>query len=579
MTYIVKQKVKGKDYYYLRKSFREGKKVISKNIAYLGKSKEEAEKKAKKIIWKEKLSEKMKNIPEIKKTELIKKEISIEELSAFCKRKGFAYPSSEIYGGLAGFWDYGHLGTLLKKNLENLWKKYFLGLDENFFEIETSEIMPEKVFIASGHLKNFTDIAAKCKKGHIERADHLLEKNLSKKFDGLKSEKMMEIISQNKIPCSTCKAAIEYVGPINMMFPLELGIGDSITKAFLRPETAQSPYVNFKTQNELTRGKLPMGLALIGRAYRNELSPRNMLLRQRAFTQAELQIFFNPSKIDEHPDFEEIKDYELLIVQANQRDKGLQIVSCIELAKKIPKFYVYYLAKVQEFYLNILKFPKEKFRFYELNDQEKAFYNKYHFDIEVELGKIGWTEIGGIHYRTNHDLKGHQEISKQNISVVDEETKEKFIPHVLELSFGIDRNFQAILDFSYFYDEKRQNIVLNLNPNLSPIKIAIFPIVKREEFEKIAKKISKELKENFQIFYDKSASIGRRYSRQDEIGTPFCITIDEDSIKNKMVTIRERNSAEQIKVKIKDIQEIMIKAILKNENILNLGKIVDTRKK
>src|SRR3989344_6472070 len=213
------------------------------------------------------------------------KEISIDELAAFCKRKGFVYPSSEIYGGLSGFWDFGHLGTLLKKNFENEWRTYFLRLNDNFHEIEASEIMPEKVFVASGHLKNFTDIAAKCKKGHIERADHLLEKHLGKKHEGLTGEEMSNLIKKNKIVCSTCKSSIDFVGNINMMFPVQLGVGTTTT-AFLRPETAQSPYVNFRLQHEITRGKLPLGLALIGRAYRNELSPRNMLLRQRAFVQA-----------------------------------------------------------------------------------------------------------------------------------------------------------------------------------------------------------------------------------------------------------------------------------------------------
>src|SRR3989344_6625766 len=340
-------------------------------------------------------------------------ELTMDELATFCKRKGFVYPSSEIYGGLSGLWDYGHLGTLLKKNFESVWRAYFLNLSDNFFEIEASEIMPYKVFVASGHLKNFTDVAAKCGKGHIERADHLLEKHLGKKFEGLSSDELSAHIQKNKLMCSICKGPIEYVGSMNMMFPLELGMGNT-TKAFLRPETAQSPYVNFKLQHEATRGKLPLGLALIGRAYRNELSHRNMLLRQRAFVQAELQIFFNPSHIDQHEDFESVKEYVLRVVACDQRDRGIQNITCAVLAKRIPKFYVYHLARVQQFYLDVLQLSKEKFRFFELNDKEKAFYNKYHFDMEADLGTLGWIEIGGVHYRTDHDLAGHQEISNQN---------------------------------------------------------------------------------------------------------------------------------------------------------------------
>ncbi len=576
--YITKQKVKGKDYYYLRKSVREGKKVKSKNIAYLGKNKKDAQTKAKRIIHD--MNIKNADSVEMQKKEisLQKKSASIDEMAVFCKRKGFAYSSGEIYGGLTGFFDYGHLGVLLKRNFENSWRNFFLGLDENFAEIEASEIMPEKVFVASGHLKNFNDFASKCKKGHIERADHLLEKNLNQRFEGLTSEQLFEKIKENKILCSICGSQIESVELTNMMFPVQLGFGNNV-KAFLRPETAQSPYVNFKAQLEVMRKKLPLGLALIGRAYRNELSPRNFLLRQRAFTQAELQIFFNPAKINEHEKFNEIKDYILNVVLSDKREKGIQKIKCEELLDKIPKFYIYHLAKVQEFYFNILKFPEDKFRFYQLNDNEKAFYNKYHFDMEANLDAVGWTEIGGVHYRTDHDLKGHQEISNVNLSFFDEETKEKFIPHVLELSFGVDRNFYSILNFAYFYDEKRQNIVLKLPPKLAPVKAAVFPIVKREDFEKISEEIFNDLKKEFNVSYDKSGSIGRRYARNDEIGTLFCITIDENSVKNKNVTIRIRDSAEQIMIKIKDLKEVLKKVIDKGGNILKFGKIVDTRKK
>jgi glycyl-tRNA synthetase len=508
----------------------------------------------------------------------MKKEITIDDITVFCKRKGFVYPSSEIYGGLAGFWDFGHLGTLLKKNFENIWREYFLGLNDNFYEIEASEIMPEKVFIASGHLKNFNDIAAKCKKGHIERADHLLEKNLKKRFEDLSSEEMLALIQKNKIVCSTCKGAIDYVGPINMMFPLELGVG-ATSKAFLRPETAQGPYVNFKIQNEIMRNKIPMGLALIGRAYRNELSPRNMLLRQRAFFQAELQIFFNPKKINEHENFDSIKNYKLRVVLSDQRNKGIQNISCSELIKRIPKFYVYHMAKVQQFYFDVLNFPEDKFRFYELNDKEKAFYNKYHFDMEADIGNLGWTEMGGVHYRTDHDLKGHQEISNQNLSVYDEESKERFIPHVLELSFGVDRNFQAILMLAYEHDIKRDNIILKLHPKLAPIKAAVFPIVKKPEYEKMSEEIVSDLKKEMNVIYDESGSIGKRYSRNDEAGTPFCITIDEDSPKKKDVTIRDRDSTKQIRVKIADLKDILRKLINKEIAFEKAGKVVETRVK
>ena len=361
-----------------------------------------------------------------------------------------------------------------------------------------------------------------------------------------------------------------------MMFPIDLGVGNT-TKAFFRPETAQSPYVNFKLEYDINRNKLPFGLALVGRAYRNELSPRNLLIRQRAFNQAELQIFFNPSKINDHPDFNKIINYKLKVVIASQRDKGEQIISCLDLSKRIPKFYVYYMVKVQQFYLDVLKIPKNLFRFYELNDKEKAFYNKYHFDMEIKFPDLGWVEMGGVHYRTDHDLKGHQEISKQNLFVFDEETKEKFIPHVLELSFGLDRLFQALITLSYYYDKERDNIILKLPAKFSPIKMAVLPLVKNnKKLVNLSREIFEELKEKWSVIYDSGGAIGRRYARQDEIGTPFCITIDEVSLKDRSITLRDRDTTEQIRVKIKDLVIIVTK-ILEGENFGNFGKKVNTR--
>jgi len=499
--------------------------------------------------------------------------LTIEEMSTFCKRKGFVYPSSEIYGGLAGLYDYGHLGTLLKKNFEDMWREYFLSLDDNFFEIEASEIMHESTFVASGHLKNFVDLAAKCQKGHAERADHLLERKLKKKFEGLAAEELFEKIKENKIKCPVCGSDIEKVEVMNMMFPVYLGIGN-VMKGYLRPETAQSPYVNFKRQLEAMRKKLPLGLALIGRAYRNEISPRNFILRQRAFTQSELQIFFNPNKIDEHDDFKSVEDYKLQVMFADERS-AIHKISCGELSKKLPKFYVYHMAKVQQFYLDVLKFPSDKFRLYELNDKEKAFYNKYHFDMEADLDTIGWTEIGGIHYRTDHDLKGHQEVSKQSMEFLDEETKERFIPHVLELSFGVDRNFYSIINCAYNYDKSRENIVLKLNPKLAPIKLGVFPLVSnKKEIVDLAKKVHNDLKKCWGASFDTGGSIGRRYARMDEIGTPLCITVDFESLEDDSVTIRERDTTQQIRVEISQLKDV-VKKFFKGERFNKLGKAVE----
>ncbi|MBU0470475.1 MAG: glycine--tRNA ligase, partial [Nanoarchaeota archaeon] len=451
--------------------------------------------------------------------------VTTKELATFFKKKGFIYPSSEIYGGVAGLYDYGHLGTKLKHNFENTWRKYFLGLNDNFFEIETANIMHENVFKASGHLENFIDPLVKCSKcEYVERADHLIQNTLKKNAEGLTPEELNKLIEKNNIKCPECKSDFSPVTVLNMMFPMQMGAVTS-SKSYLRPETAQSPYVNFKLQYELLRKKLPLGLALIGRAYRNEISPRNLTLRQREFTQAELQIFFNPNRIKEHPDFDAVKNVKLKTVLEEDRKKG-QVVerTAAELVKKgLPKFYVYHLAKIQQFYFEELKIPTERFRLYQLDDKEKAFYNKFHFDLEIELNEHGFTEMGGLHYRTDHDLLGHQNVSKQKMEIHDEESGERFIPHVLELSFGVDRHVYALLDLAYDEDQKRGNIVLKLPKKFAPFYCAVFPLVKnKEEIVEKAREIYDSLKGSYSCFYDAAASVGRRYARADEMGVPFC---------------------------------------------------------
>jgi glycyl-tRNA synthetase len=479
-----------------------------------------------------------------------------ENLSAFMKRKGFVYQGSEIYGGLAGTWEFGHIGKLLKNNLEKTWKDFFLTLDDNFYEIEGSIIMPENVFKASGHLDNFDDPLAECFKcGTTERADKLIEEKLNRREESATNEELLKILHDNNLNCPKCKSPFEKVTTFNMMFPITYGPKGGQT-VYLRPETAQTPYLNFKTQHELLRKKLPLGLAVIGKAFRNEISPKNSLIRCREFEQAELQIFFNPKNIDNEKisdiaNFSDIKDKKLTVMLQNQRDSPLKEMSPEELIQYgLPKFYTYYMTRVQEYILDILEIPKEKFRFYELNDKEKAFYNKNHFDIEVFSDKIGdWIEIGGVHYRTDHDLRGHEEVSKTRLSVLDEETKERFIPHVLELSFGHWRNFYTALEQHLTYDETRKNNVLKLPKKLAPIKSSVFPLMNKPEFQTLARQIKNDLTENDIISsFDKSGSIGKRYARADEIGTPYCITVDHDSLETGAVTIRDRDTTEQIKI-------------------------------
>ncbi|MBI4152387.1 glycine--tRNA ligase [Candidatus Woesearchaeota archaeon] len=477
-----------------------------------------------------------------------------QDLAIFCKKKGFIYPSSEIYGGLAGLYDYGHLGTLLKHHFENVWRNYFLGLDRNFFEIDTAQIMHESVFKASGHLENFSDPTVDCSKCNFtERADHFVQQVTKQRTEGFSPEELNSLIGKHQLTCPKCKSKLKPVTAVNMMFPLHLGVGTA-QRAFLRPETAQSPYVNFKLQYELQRKKLPLGLALIGKAFRNEISPRNLTLRLREITQAELQIFFNPSTISKHPLFSSVKNYKLRVLLEEDRKKNQPVErTAAELVKRgLPEFYVYHLVVIQKFYVDLLSIPLAKFRFYQLDDKEKAFYNKYHFDFEVELADHGFTEMGGLHYRTDHDLGGHQKISKQSMEVLEEATGERFVPHVLELSLGVDRTVYALLDLAYDDDKKRGNIVLHLPSSFTPFFCAVFPLVKnKEEVVTKAEEVDALLRRhNLKPFYDEVASIGRRYARADEIGIKYCITIDFDSLTDNAVTVRDRDTTEQQRVAI-----------------------------
>ncbi len=483
--------------------------------------------------------------------------MNIEDLSEFARKKGFFWVSSEIYGGFTGFYDYGVNGTLLKRKFENQWRKYFLGLDDNFFEIEPSDIMPEKVFVASGHITNFVDPVAKCMKcGAHHRADHILEDFLKRNFEGITAEDLTKLIKDNKIVCPKCKGALGDVKPLIMMFPLSVGAEGDV-KGYLRPETAQGAYVNFLRHFNILRNKLPLGLAVIGKAYRNEISPRNLTTRMREFTQAELQIFFDPSRLDEHERWDEVKNYILILYPVDQRGKKTVKLSCEEVVKKLklPKFYIWYLAKVQQFYLDHLKLPESKFRFKELSEEEKAFYNKIHWDVELDLESLGgFKEVGGVHYRGDHDLSGHEKISKESHKIFFE--GKKFTANILELSFGVDRNIYALIELSYRKEKDRA--ILSLPPTLAPLQVAVFPLVNKDNIDKKAKAVFETLKEDFDAVYDDSGSIGKRYYREDERGTFLAITVDYDSLKAEDVTVRSRDTTKQTRVKIKDLKKTLL---------------------
>jgi glycyl-tRNA synthetase len=502
-----------------------------------------------------------------------------EDIIEVAKRRGFFWQNSQMHGSMAGFYDYAHLGLLLRRKWENRWREFFLGLDDNFYEIQSNCILPEGVFKASGHLANFVDPVARCGKcGYSERADQLLEQELNESFEGKTADEMSGIIKKHNLRCPKCKGAFAEVGVLNMMFPVNIGTGKEAKTGYLSPETAQGAYVNFKLEFEALRRRLPLGLAIVGKAFRNEIAPRNTLIRMREFTQAELQIFFDADKITEHPRFDEVKSCRLrLYPVANRKTGKPEDVTCADAVSKLrlPKFYVYHMAKVQEFYLDVLKLPRERFRFRQLADEEKAFYNMYHWDIELDLPSLGgFKEVAGLHYRTDHDLAGHEKVSGEKQSVnVDGKT---FIPHVLEISMGADRNVYALLELAYTEEKVggEERAVLKFPRVVSPFDAGIFPLNNKDGLPELARDVQKSLKEaGFNTFFDATASIGRRYRRQDEAGTPAGITIDYDSLKAKDCTLRDRDSMKQVRLKIADLPSAL-KKFLAGEDIARLGKAV-----
>ena len=556
MAFIVKKKISGKEYYYLQKSVREGNKVKSKVVAYLGKDFDIAKKKAEEIRGQIESGSTSRKIT----SKLEHKQITIEELANFCKRKGFVYPSGEIYGGLGGFWDFGHLGVELKNNIKKQWWKFHVLEREDIVGIDGAIITNPKVWEASEHVSSFVDIAVVCKKcGYKTKIDK----------HELKTAK-----------CDKCKGEYENKGEFSPMFTTQVGpIKEDSTLAYLRPETAQLIFSNFKLVQENARLQLPFGIAQIGKSFRNEISPREFLFRAREFEQMEMEYFFAPKM--KCPHMEEIKEIQILVYDeiSQKKNKEPQLMDLYDAYKKrIIKtdWHAYWIAKEYEWFISLGANPNN-FRIRQHTSDEKSHYAIDTWDLEYKF-PMGWRELQGFANRGDFDLKQHQEHSKTNMEM--NYDGKKVLPHVVcEPSLGVGRAFLVFLFDNFFYDESRKNIVLKLNPKLAPIKAAVFPIIKKPEYEELAIKITNDLKKEFNIVYDKSGSIGRRYSRNDEIGTPYCITIDDKSLKNKDVTIRDRDTTKQIRVKIKELKDILRKLINNELKFEEAGKVVKTRVK
>lgn len=442
-------------------------------------------------------------------------------MMAYCNQYGFIFQGSEIYGGLANTWDYGPLGTRLKNNIKDAWRYYFIQMRDNSFELDSDILMNPTTWKASGHLDNFTDPLLDCKECKTRhRADNLINNfDASVNADAMSQEEMLEFIRIKKVPCPKCgKSNFTDIRQFNLMFATQRGVTqDAANTIYLRPENAQGEYVNFNNVLRTMRTKLPFSIGQIGKAFRNEITPGNFTFRTIEFEQMEYQTFCMKGEDDIM--YEYFKNY------------GVE-------------------------FFQFLGLSNEHLRYH---DHEKlAHYAKAACDIEY-LFPFGWGEINGTHNRTDFDLQRHQEFSKRSMEYFDSNSNEKYIPYVIESTYGLDRIFLAILFESLIVEElyggdTRQ--VLKIKPYLAPIKVSILPLIKKSHSAK-AMEIYNELKKCFMVSYDDSGNIGKRYRRGDAIGIPFAITIDNSTLESDTVTIRERDTMKQITVDIKDLKSYL----------------------
>jgi glycyl-tRNA synthetase len=472
--------------------------------------------------------------------------MNYEDVMNLAGRRGYFFKSAESYANTpAGFWDYGPLGVLFRNRYVDLWRRRMVKLDE-MIEIDAAQIMPRDVFVASGHLTNFTDPIVECSNCHsIYRADKLIEEKVKRIVpEGLKDSEYDTLLSENSIVCAKCKRPLTGAKRFNMMF--RVGIGPLGEEAYLRPETCQGIFVDvpflFKTQ----RIKLPKGFAQFGKSFRNEIAPRQGILRQREFYQAEIEVLFNPERVD-LPRFDVALDYQLRIAEGDVEASPIRIAEAIASGVIPNKLIGYYLYLVQSFYEG-LGIPKSAVRLRKLTDQERAFYSNVAFDLEVRTS-VGWLELVACNYRSDYDLRRHAEVSKTDFSVDDE--GKKVLPHIFELSMGVDRSLYALLEHAYRSEGERT--YLALKPTVAPVQVGVFPLMSKDGLPEEARKIYDSLREGFEVLYDEGGSIGRRYARADEAGVPFCLTIDQETLKDGTVTVRERDSKLQDKVRVQDL--------------------------
>ena len=510
-----------------------------------------------------------------------KPKLTIDEMATFCKRKGFVYPNSEIYGGVSGFYDFGHLGVELKNNIKKEWWKTFVQQRDDIVGIDGSIISHPMIWKASGHVDGFTDVLVDCNKcGSRFRGDQLLEEKLKISAAGMSLDEIAKKLKGHKIKCQKCGNELGDPKKFNLMFTTNVGpVQSSSSVTFLRPETAQLIFTNFRLVQENARLKLPFGIAQIGKAFRNEISPRDFLFRMREFEQMEIEYFVHPDKYDDCFYIDEFMDYEMNVLSADmqKQNKKMEKMSIKEaLHKKIIKtrWHAYWLAAMHKWFVD-LGADGSHFRIRQHVKDELSHYALDTWDLEYEF-PFGWKELQGLSNRTDFDLKQHVEHSKTDISIFDEETKKKILPHVIcEPSMGVERAFLVFMFDAYYYDKSRDNIVLKLHPKLSPIKVGVFPLVSNKaELVKKSRDVYDSIKKIWPCTFDLSGSIGRRYARADETGIYATVTVDFESLEDESVTIRSRDTTEQVRIKISDLKDVLTK-FMESEKLSRLGEVVE----
>jgi len=484
-----------------------------------------------------------------------------ENIMEIAKNRGFIWPSFELYGGAAGFYDLGPLGSSLKDKILQEWRQFYVN-KEGCLEIDSPNIFPEEVLKASGHVDHFTDVMIECSEcGETYEVTDLVKEMTGRDIEGWEKEDMEELINENNIGCPKCGGSLENIHDFNTMFRTAIGPKGGRT-AYLRPETAQTIFVDFNRLQRLARRKLPFGVAQIGRGYRNEISPRKGIIRLREFSMAEVEVFFDPENPG-HPKFERVKDEPMRLWTAEAQKRGdeeyIEVTAedAVERDLIINELLSYHMAFAKRFLLSV-GIPEDVIRLREQVSGERAHYSKETWDLEVLTEDFGWVEVAGLAYRTDYDLSQHSEFSKTDLTVYYQEEGEeegrKILPHVVEPSFGVDRVLYCVMEHSFIQTDDGE--YFKFNRELAPVEAYVFPLIDGDGLPEESREILQTMRdEGIFAKYDESGSIGRRYARADEIGTPYCITIDHQTLEDSTVTIRDRDSTNQVRVKVEELPE------------------------